>query len=236
MKISEYLIKSKRKSKYLLLKIFIPITFIAVIISFITFYGLSTGNLYIGIDDNKESKNISISTKELSTDNKKELTLYDNSPSSPGHFDLIRSNMNEIIGKDGQYDGELKDNIIAASFYIQNLNNNLDVDLVYNTVISDIDNEDSKIKTWNMMFIFDNEYHIYRNSDFDKRKYPSEYQVHDYDDGLNIVEGRIKDLNAGTEKRISIIIWNIGYEDLKPEKFKLKIYFRATEKKVGSII
>lgn len=235
MKISEYLIKTKRKSKYLLLKIFIPITLIVAAISFITFYGLSTGNLYIGIDDNKESKNISIDTKELSSNNKKELTLYDNSPSSPGHFDLIRSNLNEIIGKDGQYDGELKDNLIAASFYIRNLNNNLDVDLIYNTVITNIDNEDSKIKTWNMMFIFNNEYHIYRNSDYDKRIYPKEFNVHDYDDGLNIVQGRIKNLNAGEEKRISIIIWNIGYEDLAPEKFKLKIYFRATEKEVGSI-
>lgn len=238
MKISSYLIKEK-KSK-LFFKIFVPVALIAVIIMFITFYGLSTGNLYIGIGSGGESKNISIDLEKNSTKNNKSLTMFNLKPTSPGYFDLIGPNLDEITAKDGKYEGALKDNLVAANFYIKNRNNNLDVNLKFSAIVSDISDGSNLIKTWNMLIISNDEYYLYHNSDYDKFDYGDykylNMKINDYKDGNVAFEGILNELKAGEVKRISIIIWNIGYDGLEPEQFKLKIYFQATDKEDEVVI
>lgn len=235
MKISKYLANNKKRKRRMFWSVFSIVALVSTLVVFITFYGLSTGNFYIGIDSTPESKNISISLEPRSTDNKKLINLFHNHLQSPGQFELIRSELPNILKEDGKYEGELKDNLIATSFYIRNLNNNLGVNLKYQAISTDDKKEFLKPSAWTMLLVYDDEYHIYNDSSYDKTIYPSSYQVHEYKNSISIFENYIFNLDAGVEKRISIVIWNNGAGESKPEPFQFKLYFQATDKDGGDI-
>ncbi|NLN50345.1 MAG: hypothetical protein GX149_01805 [Acholeplasmataceae bacterium] len=213
-----YDFKPKGSRNKMLWLILLLLATISSLIVFLTFYGLNTGNFVIGVDQEAYNKNISISKSPGSQDNQKTL-FVETHPIYPFDFVVLNSSLDKFTGIDGVAH-EFKRNTVAITFYIINELDNLAYDLNYYINLKEIRPKSLSLRHLKILVVVDDEKHLYHNPAYNLVDYPEDYDVRPFLEGNRIVEGKLKTLKAGGEKKITLIIWYEGRQILEEDSLE----------------